>query len=194
MIKKMPNTDETVTALRHEEGKLHELMKARAAKEKELPPALERLAEITKARRQSKLEGEAEELRLGKPIDEPTRQLVARLQHEVDVLAIAIDQQRAEVQKVRGKYSRKLCELNRAEYVRIEKQIADAVQALARANEEEINFVNALQDAGCSSIPFHTMRINSVGVLSDPQSGAAFHRKEFERNCPEAVEGKRYAS
>jgi predicted transcriptional regulator len=194
MIKKLGDADETVVALKGEELKLHSLMKDRSAKEKELVPALDRLAEVAKTRRQSGLENEAEELRMGKPIDEPTRQLVARLQHEVDVLAVAIDQQRAEVQKVRGKYSLKLCQLNRAEYVRIEKQIADAVQALARANQEEVNFINGLGDAGCSSVPFQTMRINSVGVLSDPQSGAAFHRKEFERNCPEAVEGKRYAS
>jgi hypothetical protein len=194
MIRKLADTDETVTALRHEEGKLHSLMKDRSAKEKELSLALERLAEITKIRRQSGLEDEATLLRTGRAMDEPTRQQVEKLQHEVQVLDVAIHQQRAEVQKVRGKYSRKLCSLNQTEYVRIEKQIADAVQALARANEEEVNFIHALGDAGCSSIPFQTMRINSVGVLSDPQSGANFHRKEFERNCPEAIEGKRYAT
>jgi predicted transcriptional regulator len=194
MIKKLADTDETVVALRHEEGKLHELMKTRSAKEKELSLALERLAEITKIRRQSGLEDEATLLRTGRATDEPTRQHVEKLEHEVQVLDVAIHQQRAEVQKVRGKYSRKLCELNRSEYVRVEKQIADAVQALARANQEEVDFIHALLDAGCASVPFQTMRIDKVGVLSDPQSGASFHQKEFARNCPEAVEGKRYAS
>ena len=193
MIKKLADTDETVVALRHEEGKLHELMKTRSAKEKELSLALERLAEITKIRRQSGLEDEATLLRTGKPIDEPTRQQVEKLEHEVKVLDVAIHQQRAEVEKRRGKYSLELCRINRPEYVRVEKQIAAAVEALARANQEELDFIHGLRDAG-SSVPFQTMRINSVGVLSDPQSGANFHRKEFERNCPEAVEGKKYAS
>ena len=193
MIRKLDGTDETVVALKGEELKLHSLMKDRSGKEKELSLALDRLAEITKVRRESGLQAEATLLRTGRAMDEPTRQHVEKLEHEVQVLDVAIHQQRAEVQKVRGKYSRKLCELNRAEYVRVEKQIAAAVEALARANQEELDFTHGLRDAG-ASVPFQTMRINSVGVLSDPQSGANFHRKEFERNCPEALEGKRYAS
>src|ERR1044072_4591141 len=88
---------------------------------------------------------------------------------------------------VRSRFSVYLCEINHARYVQIERRIAKAVQELAQANEEEARFFEELRDAGASSISFRSMRISQVGIASDHQSVAAFHRREVEAHCPEAL-------
>ena len=70
------------------------------------------------------------------------------------MLDIAIDKQRMELDKARGRFSLKVCEANRARYIEIERRIAKAVQELASANESEVLFFRELQDAGCNSIQF----------------------------------------
>ena len=108
------------------------------------------------------------------------------IEHRISVLDIAIYKQRIEVDKARGRFSLKVCEANRVRYVEIERRIAKAVQELASANESEMLFFRELQDAGCHSIPFRSMRVNAIGLPSDDQSLATFHARELREYCPEA--------
>jgi hypothetical protein len=94
------------------------------------------------------------------------------------VFDVAINKQRMEVEKVRGRFSLHLCEINRAQYVEVERRIARAVQELAEANQAEVEFFNALRDAGANSISFRPMRINQVGIASDNHSVAAYHQRK----------------
>jgi len=81
-----------------------------------------------------------------------------------------------------------VCNANRAGYVAIEKRIVAAVGELAAANEAEVLFFRELEDAGCRAIQFRPMRIGAVGLASDDQSVASFHRKEVATYCPEALQ------
>ena len=58
--------------------------------------------------------------------------------------------------------------------------------ALAEANAAEVKFFDELHAAGVTP-RFRPMRVSVIGLPSDPNSVATFHRKEVETYCPEAV-------
>ena len=55
------------------------------------------------------------------------------------------------------------------------------------ANEEELDFFEALRDAGASSISLRPMRIGQVGIARDTQGLVAFHEREVEQYVSEAA-------
>jgi hypothetical protein len=178
-----------VIALRHAESKLRELATSRAAKEEKLSIATQSYMRVAQSRSRAKLDAEADELLRGQLISDKTAVQPAdleRLDHEIAVLDVAMDRQKEIVDMARGKFSQAVCHANRARYVEIEKRIARAVQELALANQAEVDFIDELRDAGATPI-FRPMRVNQIGIASDPQSLAAFHRKEVEQFLPEAV-------
>ena len=61
------------------------------------------------------------------------------------------------------------------------------MQELALANQEELDFFEALRDAGASSISLRPMRIGQVGIARDTQGVVAFHEREVQRYISEAV-------
>jgi len=174
-----------VVALRAGEGKLRDLIAKRQAKVEELSEATIRYHDP----RRLQIEIEAEALLKGESIKVgAAAKDLEILQREIQVLDAAVSQQSQLVDNaLRGKYSTVVCADNRSRYVEIEKRIARAVQELAAANESEVIFFRELQDVGCDSIAFRPMRINSVGLLSDNQSRAAFHAREVQEYCPEAM-------
>jgi hypothetical protein len=188
---KIDEKDPSVIALRAAESKLQQLLSDRAAKESELSVATQKYMAARKSIQHSKLEAEAEQLLGGQQPGQTETQVesadLERIQHQIDVLNIAIDRQQQTVDVLRGKFSLAVCNANRARYVEIERRIARAVQELAQANEDEARFIEELRDAGCSSVSFRPMRINEVGLASDSQSRAANHRKELQQFLPEAA-------
>ncbi len=185
MLNKVDEKDPTVKALRAAEQRLNEVVAALPSKQKALDETTQRFMAIRKS---SSLELEADAL-LANAQSEPAikPEDLERLQHEIDVLNVAIKRQRSVVEGLGGQVSVKRCEINHDRYVDIEKRIARAVQELAAANEEELDFFEELRAAGCSNITFRPMRIAAIGVASDPQSRASFHRREVEEFLPEAA-------
>jgi hypothetical protein len=184
---KIDEKDPRVIALRKEEKRLHELATRHGEKKAELDKAM---AKYIAARQmgQSKLAIEVDEVLRGEDIGPKiSRGDIERLEHENAVLSAAIKKQQHAVDVARGQFSLALCESVKARYVEIERRIAKAVQELAAANEAELKFIQELWDSGCSSVPFRPMRVSAIGVASDPQSRAAFHRKEVQEFCPEAA-------
>jgi hypothetical protein len=188
---KIDEKDPCVIALRTGEGKLKELTAERATKESELSTATQKYMSARKSIQHSKLEAEADELLGGQRLEQ-TETLVQsidleRLQHQIDVLSVAIDRQQQTVDMLRGKFSLAVCNANRSRYVEIERRIARAVRELAEANEDEARFIEELRDAGCSNVSFRPMRINEIGLASDSQSRANCHRRELQEFLPEAA-------
>jgi hypothetical protein len=185
---KVDDKDPTTLALRAGEMTLQELSGDSAEKEKDLAAATQRYMARRNLGARSSLEVEAE-ARLGIKQAHPqiTAEDLENIEHEISVLEIAIERQRQIVNGLRGRFSLKICAANRDRYVAIEKRIARAVVDLASANEAEILFFNELQDAGCSTIVFRPMRIDQVGLISDPNSRASHHRREVNEFCPEAA-------
>ena len=185
---KVDEKDLEVRTLRAEESKLQTLLSDRAAEETKLARTTQ-IYLSRKSNERARLEAEADELLRGTAMKaNPDDHLkdIEVIEHRISVLDIAIDKQRMELDKVRGRFSLKVCEANRARYIEIEKRIAKAVQELASANESEVLFFRELQDAGCNSIPFRPMRVGVIGLQSDDQSVAAFHARELREYCPEA--------
>ena len=175
-------------ALREGERKLNDLIALRRKKEDELSEATERYLERRRSQQRSVIELEAEALLSGEPIKAGADTAdFEKLQRAIDVLSEAIAQQTQLVDGLRSKNSVVVCNLNRSTYVAIEKRIAAAVRELAAANEAEALFFRELQDAGCTAIQFRPMRVGAVGLASDDQSVASFHRKEVATYCPEAL-------
>jgi len=179
-----------VIALRTEEEKSQALQGDRAKEEEKLGQLTQLYMSRKQSNKQALLEAEADRLLGGTgtlPSADNDLKDIEAIEHKIAVLDIAISKQKAEVDKVRSRFSVHLCQINRAQYVEIERRIAKAVQELAAANEEEIRFFQALLDAGCSSISFRPMRINAIGIMADDQSVARFHEREVKEFCPEAA-------
>jgi hypothetical protein len=188
LIEKLSDDAPELVALRAAERKYDALAADREREKAELDKATQRYLSNKKPSQQSKIEAEADELITGiaKSADQSLKDL-SEIDHKIAVLDVAVEKQREEVSRARSKYSVALCRANRRRYIEIERRIAQAVQALAEANEIEMRFLEGLCDAGCSTIPFRPMRMAAVGVSSDPQSRAALHRREVEEFCPDAL-------
>jgi len=187
-MKEINERDPVVLALRAGEQKLDDVIQRLAGKQKELATATEKYLSRPKSLGRSKLESEADELLNGSQSKPGVNAAdIESLQHDIDVAELAVEQQRQIVNGLRGQFSIKICTANRDEYVQIERRISRAVVELALANESEVLFINQLRDAGCSTIIFRPMRVDQVGLISDPNSRASHHRREVEEFCPEAA-------
>jgi hypothetical protein len=176
-----------VVAKSEGERKLNDLRAQRGVKERELSEATSRYMAVRMEQR-STIEIEAAALISGESVKAGvTAEDLEKIEREIQVFDAAIRQQTKLVDKLSGEFTVAISEANRQQYVAIEKRIAAAVAELAEANEAEVIFFRELQDAGCTSIPFRPMRMTSVGIMSDMQSSAAFHRKEVAQYCPEAL-------
>lgn len=185
---KVDEKDPIVLALKEAEQLFRSLANDRARKNDRLMLSTQKYMGHGKSSERSRLESEANNLLYGKkgePVIDPED--IEQQQHEIDVLDVALEQQRVVVEQIRGQFSIKLSAANRRRYVEIETRIARAVQELAQANESEVLFFRELEVAGCSSITFRPMRLNAVGIASDSQSLAACHRREVETYLPEAI-------
>ena len=185
---KVDEKDPIVLALKEAEQLFRSLANDRARKHDELMLSTQKYMGHRKSSERSRLESEANNLlywKKGEPVIDPED--IEQQQHEIDVLDVALEQQRVVVEQIRGQFSIKLSAANRRRYVEIETRIARAVRELAEANESEVIFFRELQDAGCTSIQFRPMRLNAVGIASDSQSLASLHRREVETYLPEAI-------
>jgi len=188
-IKKLPQTDARVIAVRKAEEKLAELHHERHMLSDEIEKRCEQLRQKAVASEtQDKIEAEAEAMIRGALFETESAKEIQELRHKLDVLDRACQMQASVLDVARGQLSVALAKINRDNYVEVQKRISRAVDELARANEAEVNFFRGLEDAGCSSNPYRPMRLTYVGTISDRQSVAAFHKKEVETYCPEALQ------
>src|SRR5207245_435443 len=115
---------------------------------------------------------------------------VLDIKHRVDVLALASNKQQEEVERLRKKFARAVCEdrRNREQYIAIQRRILAAVEQLAECNQEEADSFDELSRVTGSVGPFRSMRVASVGLKKDPQSLATLHRRELEQFVPQALQ------
>jgi hypothetical protein len=189
MIKTVPDNHPDAIALKAAEARLVDLQRQKRAKEIEIEQQTARYSEFASTNGDERLKAEADALLAGQPLMATTRDDIDRGNREIEILKAAIDRQSASiVQSARAKVAQVLQNINRSEYIRIQKRIAAALKELASANEEEIEFFSQLHDAaGGASIAFRPMRVTAVGAVSDPQSKYSFHMKELKEFVPEAV-------
>lgn len=180
-----------VIALRREESKLQALRVERATHDTELARVTQLYLSRRKSNQQARLEAEADHLLHGTKANSnnPDEDLkdIEVIEHRIAVLDIAIGKQRLEVDRLRGRVSLHLCEVNRARHVQIVRRIAQALKELSLANECEVEFFEELRDAGATSISLRPMRIGQVGIASDTQGIAAFFQREVEQYVAEAA-------
>jgi hypothetical protein len=89
-----------------------------------------------------------------------------------------------ELGPIRGKRSRAVVAANRASYVENLRRRARAVVEIAKCNQTEIQFHDAMRAADVSS-SLRPMLIAPVGTWSDDQSLARFHVVELRTYFPE---------
>jgi hypothetical protein len=147
------------------------------------------LSKLIEARRSAAEQLEAEATAVLEGEEEPWESLpdIRELRHQVDVLARAMAKQQEILLSLRRRYSRAVCDGNRAAYVAIQKRMFLAVEQLAAANQDEKDFFDALHRAGVTSISLRGMAIAAIGLARDPHSKAAFHKRELAEFVPEAL-------
>ena len=180
--------DPHVVELRTAENKLNDLTRENHAIQERLEALQRKYGELRALRQQDRLDIEAESLLSGTPIAEVSSAEIEDTQHQLEIMDRAIDKQRELVDRARSQFTRVMCEANRSRYLEIAKRISRAVTELAEANEAEYKFFEELRDAGATSITFRPVRVNAVGLATDTQSVAAFHRRELEEFVPEALQ------
>ena len=178
---------------RHEgETKLNELRMQLRPVLSERDSKLQRFLTQKSAERsneRAKLDSEADQLLSGSAsADQVSAQDIEDLNHKIAVLERAIEKQLDTVNNLRMKWSVIVCEskAQRDRYVEIERRIARAVRELAEANAAEVAFFDELTAEGVTP-RFRPMRVGVIGLPSDPNSVATFHRKEVKQFCPEAL-------
>jgi hypothetical protein len=187
MIQNDPNAPAAVE-LREAETKLRALRSEHQVKQEQLEKLEQEYARRRSLSAKDRLETEAESVLAGMPVEEISIPEIRDLQHWIEIQSKAIELQSVVVQTARNKFTRTICEANRGRYLEIAKRISRAVEELSLANESEVQFFDELMSAGCGSgIPFRSLRLNAVGLASDKQSAAAFHRREVEQFLPEAL-------
>jgi hypothetical protein len=182
----------TTIALRKAEAKLQEFGEKRQQKDMELQ---EKTAEFM--RQQAALGNRsAIDLEAGLLLSEGGAAMknapvgaadIQRLEHEIQVLESASKEQQRIVDRARSDFSVVVCDAQRADYIRIQKDILAALEKLAQANDAERKFFSDLQAAGVSSIPFRTMQVREVGCTSDTQGKLSRHRQELQQFAPEVL-------
>jgi hypothetical protein len=141
-----------------------------------------------KAAQRSKVDLEADKVlsATGHRADWITPEKLEELTREVEIWERVVQRRRDTVNN-RAKYSAAICEQKDVQerYIAIQKRIATACAELAEANAAEVEFFDQLTAVGVSPC-FRPMRVAAVGLPTDPNSVASFHRKEVETYCPEA--------
>jgi len=187
MIQNDPNAPAAVE-FREAEVKRRTLHAERQAKQEQLDKLQQEYARRRALSAKDRLETEAQSVLAGTPVEEVSVVEIQDLQHWIEVTDKAIEMQDAVVQTARNKFTRAMCDANEERYLEIARRIAHAVQELAEANEAEDRFFQELVDAGCGTgIRFRPVRVSTIGLASDPQSGAAFHRRELQEFVPAAL-------
>ena len=190
---KIDERHSTTIALRKAEAKLQEFGEKRQQKDLELQ---EKTAEFT--RQQAALGSRsAIDLEAGLLLSEGGAAVktnapvgaadIQRLEHEIQVLESASKEQQRIVDRARSDFSVLVCDAQRADYIRIQKDILAALEKLAQANDAERKFFSDLQAVGISSIPFRTMQVREVGCISDTQGKLSRHRQELAQFAPEVL-------
>jgi hypothetical protein len=178
-----------VVASREGETKLNELRLQLRKEQGELAGKLQKyLAQKSSHDERSSLDNEVDQLLAGSAsADQVSAQDIEDLNHRIAVLERAIERQLDTVRNLRTRYSVFVCEskAQRDKYIEIEKRISRACAELAEANAAEVRFFDELNAAGVTP-RFRPMRVSVVGLLTNPNSIASFHRKEVETYCPEA--------
>ena len=182
-----------VIALHEAENKLDELRvqlrKEQTARDSKLQKYLSQKSAERSSER-SKLDSEADQLLSGASADpaQISAQEIEDLAHRIAVLERAIERQMNTVSNLRTEYSVFVCESKAQQdrYVMIERRIARACAELAEANAAEVAFFDEHHAVGVTP-RYRPMRVGVVGLPSDPNSVAAFHRKEVETYCPQAA-------
>jgi hypothetical protein len=110
------------------------------------------------------------------------------LSREVEVWERIVQRQQDTVGKLRTRYSTAVCQQKDQQdrYVAVERRIASACAELAEANAAEVRFFDELHGADVTPC-FRPMRVSAVGLPSDPNSRASFHRREVKQYCPAAL-------
>lgn len=131
-----------LAVLKLEASKLTALQGDRAKEQEKLGQLTQLYMSRKQTNKQALLEAEADRLLGGSATllaaDNDLKDIEA-IEHRIAVLDIAITKQQTEVDGVRGRFSLRICEINRSRYVEIERRIARAVRELAEANQEESN-------------------------------------------------------
>jgi hypothetical protein len=179
----------TSIRLREAIGKMSELGARRADVMKQREAELERLQKIIRGSREEKFGREADMLLENREVAD-SHPSIRELDHQIEVLDFAIARLQEKINNdLRPKFSAMVCShpANVASYLAIEKRIASAVNALARANEDEATFLGGLYTAGCSSVSFRPMAVKEIGITSDPNSRATAYKRELQQFVPEAA-------
>jgi hypothetical protein len=138
----------------------------------------------------SKLDREVDQVlsAAGHSVDWISAENLEAIGREVEVWERVVQRQQDTVNNLRSRYSAVVCssKVQRDKYIAIQRRIASACQELAQANEEEVTFFDELHSAGVTPY-FRPMRVSAIGLSTDPNSVASFHRKEVETYCPEAA-------
>jgi len=179
----------TSVNLRDAIGKTAELNAMKVGLERKRDALLEERRKLIGGTRAERFGREADALLDGRKLEDNSS-MIEKLNHEIEVVDLAIEKQQQAVSELRGKFSRYVCDhpANKATYLAIEKRIAAALAELAAANQAEQQFFDKLYEVGCSSVSFRRMALlKEIGVPSDPNSRASLHKREMEQFVPEAV-------
>jgi hypothetical protein len=175
-----------VVALHEAEVKLTELRvqlrKEQGARDRKLQMYLSQKSTERSSER-SKLDSEADQLLSGSAIaNQVSAQELEDVNHKIAVTERAIERQLATVSNLRTDYSIFVCQSKAQQdrYIAIERRIARACAELAEANAAEVAFFDEHHAVGVTP-RYRPMRVSVIGLPSDPNSVAAFHRKEVER-------------
>ena len=124
----------------------------------------------------------------GHSVDWITPERLEELAREVEVWERVVQRRRDTVNNLRTRYSAAICQQPDVQerYIKIQRDTAEACAKLAAANQSEVDFFDELH--AIDVVPcFRPMRVTAVGLASDPNSIAAFHRREVKQYCPEAL-------
>jgi hypothetical protein len=186
---KINETHPDVVAYR---ASLKDLANARAilAKKKEALNDATQKYMAQKAAPRSRLDFEADQVLsgMGHSVDWISPEKLESISREVEVMERVVQRQQDTAHNLRSRYSAAVCQQKDQQdrYIAIERRIASACAELAAANEAEVRFFDELHAIGVSP-HFRPMRVGVIGLPSDPNSVATFHRKEVKQYCPEAL-------
>jgi hypothetical protein len=129
----------------------------------------------------SKIDREADEILagMGHTTDWISPEKLEELSRDVEGWETIVQRQRDTVNNLRTRYSAAICQQKEPQdrYVEIQRRMANYVKGLAQANQDEVYFFDEHHAVG--AIPYYRpMRVNAVGLASDPNSVAAFHHRE----------------
>jgi hypothetical protein len=143
-----------------------------------------------KAAPRSKIDLEADHVLsgMGHTTDWISPEKLEALTHEVDIWERIVKRHRDTVNNLRARYSAAICQQKDVQerYLAIQRRGVRACAELAAYNAEEAEFFNDINAVDADPY-FRPMRVGVIGLLSDPNSVATFHRREVKQYCPAAL-------